>query len=1079
MAVPGSNPAPDGQTSHHIRYLPLPAATQPFSRPFPPDMHCYENQLCDRLKFADILSNEERTAQGQPGSQECRLEADTLPGDCYRDAGICFQLIKRMLSLKQKAMRLAFLSLALLVQSFGSGAQQYKTELFNELQGLPSNFVFCTLRDSRGFLWIGTDNGLARFDGRNMITYSLNDGLPSLEVDAIREDRNGDLWINTRGGLCCYDGRKFHTFHVVPKNDVAYIIDFAYNRQGKLEFNINGHFFELDHRKPVSIPDRRVKKQRFRSYLALPNGDDIVITDSVHTYYVSASGAVKEIHRFHNKPGGLFLNNDTAYVFNRLGLFRVDSTGATPVILLKDSTNMVLKAVIDPYHVAWLSVIGVGILAHDFKTGGEQWIDKKNSPLGYFSSSLLADEKYGIWASSMNGLGRITRSPVSFTEKATGPDGKEVTRVFANRSHIFTVTRDHLFIRPVNSDGQTSIPLAIPDTDTNNIESLAEDNQGNVWTFYYNGQLLKYDRQTGRAVFRKDLECTGHASIIWNNPRAALYVPQPKNLLRFRNDGATDTIYPRKSWFGPKQIVADSSGDLWITNSRKRLWRCHNDTIIELTHSADLPDAQIYSLAFSNNELWLGTRGRGLYRYSFQPGGLKLQRQYTIKDGLSTDFVMSIAIASDKTIWLVTTAGINQLINIRGRELILPRVHLTAAGGSFSYASLSEDEDLNIRCITAKGLLTIKPSMFQGIRPPQKVHILSVSSPNGSVEDSSGTDFFHLPRNASFPSNISDLTFSFTVSNLYASAVTYKYRLEGTDEHWITGNAGTANYYNLPSGSYVFTVRAVDENGIESSPASFAFEILPPFWKTWWFRSLAILSVIAVIFYVVKRREASIRKENTIALKFGELRMQALRAQMNPHFIFNTLNSIQSFVLEHRTEDASRYLTKFARLIRLVLDKSSEDSISLEDEIRMLTYYIDLEKMRFNDRFDYKLNVDPALDASLHIPSFMLQPHIENAILHGLQPLKDPGLLTISFRLHGDDNIECIITDNGIGRAAAKQRKEGSLHRHQSKGLTIIGQRMDILQGQKNKEVSLNVEDLLSDKGDAAGTLIRIIIPIL
>jgi len=203
-----------------------------------------------------------------------------------------------------------------------------------------------------------------------------------------------------------------------------------------------------------------------------------------------------------------------------------------------------------------------------------------------------------------------------------------------------------------------------------------------------------------------------------------------------------------------------------------------------------------------------------------------------------------------------------------------------------------------------------------------------------------------------------------------------------------------------------------------------------------------------------------------------ELEMQALRAQMNPHFIFNCLSSINSFILKNKTEEASKYLTKFSRLIRMVLNNSKEALISLEDELETLRLYLDMEKLRFKNSFDYGFNFKNAVEVeNIFIPPLLLQPFAENAIWHGLMHKQGRGFL--NFDLSTEEKIlTCVITDNGVGREKAETLKSKSAENQKSMGLKITTDRLNLLNNNPGERTVFTIDDLTDESGNASGTRI-------
>lgn len=319
----------------------------------------------------------------------------------------------------------------------------------------------------------------------------------------------------------------------------------------------------------------------------------------------------------------------------------------------------------------------------------------------------------------------------------------------------------------------------------------------------------------------------------------------------------------------------------------------------------------------------------------------------------------------------------------------------------------------------------------------------------------------------------------------------YRYRINGGD--WSSnGNSGEIRFPALSHGEYTFEV-AASVNGRDwfAATTPLRLTILPPFWKEWWFIALVVLLVAGVVLAVVRRRIHSIRKQEEekrrteIAMMqvnqdLAASRLTALRAQMNPHFIFNALNSIQRYVLQGDVDQANKYLAKFSRLQREVLNHSSRDFISLETELEILELYLQLEQLRFEDRFEYQITLEESLDPNeISIPPMILQPFVENAIWHGLMHRNGTKRLDIEFTLRDEDVLCCRILDNGVGReAAARMRQTESARLHQSKGLKLVEERLHILEQLYRRPFRLEILDRQGVSGQVEGTEVRLMLSI-
>ena len=346
--------------------------------------------------------------------------------------------------------------------------------------------------------------------------------------------------------------------------------------------------------------------------------------------------------------------------------------------------------------------------------------------------------------------------------------------------------------------------------------------------------------------------------------------------------------------------------------------------------------------------------------------------------------------------------------------------------------------------------------------------------------------FYPVPVNLVLPYSHNNITFDFTaIEPARPGVVRYQYMMEGYEKEWSPVSDKTnATYGNIHEGSYTFKLKAQSPDGVWSRPLTYTFNVLPPWWRTWWFIIAAIGCLVTLFYLVIRWRlhqkfrlqlERSEKETQLANLRHqtGELEMQALRAQMNPHFIFNCLSSINHFILKNDSEMASGYLTKFSRLIRMVLNNSKNPLINLEDELEMLRLYIDLERLRFNNTFDYSINFYNHFDiSSIFIPPLLLQPFAENAIWHGLMNKKEQGLMEVAFEL---DNgvLNCYITDNGIGRKNAETLKSKSAEKQKSMGMQITAERLALFNSDAEQTI-FSVEDLVDVSGRAAGTRVTL-----
>ncbi len=333
------------------------------------------------------------------------------------------------------------------------------------------------------------------------------------------------------------------------------------------------------------------------------------------------------------------------------------------------------------------------------------------------------------------------------------------------------------------------------------------------------------------------------------------------------------------------------------------------------------------------------------------------------------------------------------------------------------------------------------------------------------------------------PSKQNNIRFEFVaISYRSVGKITYRYRLNGLDSEWRETGDNYLAYPSLPSGQYEFQVQALNRFGIKSEMRSIQFEVATPFWKGVWFQVVMLALFFSATWAFVTWRIKGVRKQQEQKARqshrMAELEHIALQSQMNPHFIFNCLNSIQQFVFDKDMMATNEYLTGFARLIRATLNHSSRTFISVAEEVEYLTDYLSMEKMRFKDKMRYSIEVAKGLNGQTSLlPPMLLQPYVENSIRHGLRhKTGGAGFVQIRFWLEGE-RLLVTISDNGIGRKKAIAYKTGEHIEYQSKGMSLTSARIDMIKVLYKSDIRVEVQDLTDRDGQAAGTRIEISFP--
>jgi two-component sensor histidine kinase len=332
------------------------------------------------------------------------------------------------------------------------------------------------------------------------------------------------------------------------------------------------------------------------------------------------------------------------------------------------------------------------------------------------------------------------------------------------------------------------------------------------------------------------------------------------------------------------------------------------------------------------------------------------------------------------------------------------------------------------------------------------------------------------------------LTFDFVGVHFHnPNKVYYKHRLQGFEEKFSTPHQNTfVSYSNISPGKYSFELSSSHDLSTWSTVKIISFEILPPFWLQTWFLTLCIL-ILLLLTYLVHLFRSFLRKKKIEAQNLSyqtrllELEQQALNASMNRHFVFNSLNSIQYFINAEDKKSANTYLTKFAKLIRKNLDDLQNEHVPLEEEIERMKLYLSLEEMRFEGSFEYQITIDSTIDVQkIAIPTMILQPFVENSIIHGILPQQKPGKIKIKISLVGRI-VLFVIEDNGIGFDTSMEQKNIQKNTHVSKGMSITRERLNVLRKvYQNEEIEvLGPIEIKNEQGETEGTRVEIKLPFI
>lgn len=985
--------------------------------------------------------------------------------------------------------RIAFLLLFLCCANVGV-AQNYSYHHYNVNNGLVGNQVYTAVQDKEGFMWFATETGVSRFDGTQFKNFTTADGLPDNEIVRLYTDKKGRVWmLPFTSSLCYYDHGVIHT----PDNDstlsriqlTQYVSAITEDRAGNLFFLTENFLYVLLSDNQVLIwTNKKLPKSRFvligsdmsgHCSIALKEQDSLSGKEFISFYFLEVKGNDLVLTKDKNIPVLVEPNNYSGLITSRFTVYclaQYIALGCDMYVLDKTTgRSSILKV---PPGTSTYNVIDDSIFYFNTSTGvhcinsrdnllRQRYLEQENI------SCSLRDNEDNLWFCSLgNGIWRLSSAnirnitdwgdkigvrPVNaitrfdndiilgsenrrlmLLDAATGVKKQLITLADSNlRRHLrlvpykedlYLLAELGLFIRQAKGDfvneilfGSKLQPASLKDMDVSKTGMFAIASNFGVSFFKKQSDKLQFVRVVGGRT----------TAVAFAD--SLLYVGTLEGLKSIAPDG--------------KEIYYNKIDPLLAT--------------------------RITKLLYDGEYLWIGTNNQGLVCFD----GRKVIRTISTKEGLTGNIIRALYL-SGHYLWVGTDRGLNK-IETANRAFSVDIKYTMADGLPTNIINAIYVDKNMVYVGTSEGLAFFDEEQMGG-NSRCDLRILGITVSGKALQYGSEKLILQPKDN--------NIRFDFVgISFKSGGDIIYEYKLVGLDNTTQFTKENYLQYPTLPSGNYRFEIQATNKFGIQSELLVIPFEVKKTLMEETWFLVLAILAALGLVWWLANMRIKHIRKrereKTTTIRRIAELEQQALKAQMNPHFIFNCLNSIQQYVIDKDVEGANRFISGFSKLIRQTLDNSGRQLISIGEEYRFLQAYLELEKNRFEGKFDYVIRLDERiLPEELMIPPMLVQPYVENSIRHGmrLKPV-GTGLIEINILLW-NNHLICSIIDNGVGRKAAEAYKSARHIEYQSKGINLTSQRIEMLNAAIYENITVSIEDLYDSSGTPAGTKVTLTLPL-
>lgn len=966
-----------------------------------------------------------------------------------------------------------------LFYSISSFAQFSFSKNYTSNDGLPSSKIYDMLQDSKGYMWFATENGVSRFDGYEFKNFTTNDGLPANSTLRLYKDYKDRIWFASyQGPLSYFENDTIIQFELNDKLvklsneffvdkmhiDTTGTIWLSFYKGGFFSFSsdgiINSEYFQ-----------KNLSRSKELSLHYFTNNDETVtwLQKEKGDFGYSKKLLNKDIHEIIfkiDRKYWAFRTNQRKiqqndYLFSLGNNLKNIKDGK--IVYQKTFENEIIGIFEDRDDNIWISVQFQALMM--YPKGKLQ-----NEPLKFLPnqsvSKVLQDAEGNYWiATTENGVYCIPS--IKFTNY-----NKDYFNIEDDIIITLETYKDQLFFS-TNNKGIHSILIdeqGVSWNDNFKAEGIITTNINDLLVSSENYLLIP---NSEFLVFHLD---GSKVKNIFNQFYFAYNILQlaDKSIILSHRMGINQykdykLEYESKNHSFDKRVFSmyENSDSNLLLGTFDGLYILKNGIYSKYDSLCPVLNSRISEINYCNEKLWVGTFNNGII--------IKDGDKYNYineENGLNSNRIKVIYPENKNNIWVGTNKGLSHIIVPQSARLDYEIINYTIWDGlpSNEINDIIKHDKL-IWLGTNSGLVSFNPLNISrsAVAPKLNLEQLLVNEKEINISVDS----------LIFDNSDNNITFNYkAISFKDPGNITYYHKLKGLEEDWLETRNTSVRYPDLEYGDYKFFVKAKSTNGITSESTVFKFTIQKHYSQTVLFKIIIFIcgfGFISVLFLWIlnstKRRE-NLKQQIIIA------EQTALRAQMNPHFIFNALNSIQDFVLRHDDKNANFFLTNFSTLIRKILETSKNNTVSLQEEIETIRIYLDLEKLRFEGKFIYIINIDPSINLEeTFIPPMLLQTYIENAIWHGLIPKNAEGLLKIKFQLLNDKRLSVSIEDNGIGREKAAEIRKLRKH-HKSMGMKNADDRIHLINKLNKKNTSIQVVDLYDQNKIAQGTRIEIIFDI-